>query len=88
MMSDVPRYLPDYIPGIFGRYYDACSAAYTTVERIQVLRFTQPYQVAPMTHFYVRKGAYLNPKDVTNKRIGKAVFFSVFLWLLSYLWGG
>ncbi|XP_013390096.1 uncharacterized protein LOC106158589 [Lingula anatina] len=58
--------------GLMGRWYDACTGWFRTLERIQVFSFSSPFLKPPSVHLFVKKGnAVMFPsKNLANKTIG------------------
>lgn len=56
--------------GLMDGWYDGCSGWAISVNRIQVFSFGIPYLIPETDHFFVKKGADFNPKNVTGKKIG------------------
>jgi ABC-type amino acid transport substrate-binding protein len=57
--------------GLLGRWYDGCMGWYTTVDRIHVFTFSEPYAKAPLSYFFVPKAdTTFDPSNIVGKKIG------------------
>ncbi|XP_013381979.1 uncharacterized protein LOC106152795 [Lingula anatina] len=58
--------------GLMGRWYDACTGWFRTLERIQVFSFSSSFFKAPISYLYMKTGnaASFPSKNLANKKIG------------------
>lgn len=55
--------------GLLGRWYDACTGWYTTIDRVQVFSFSQPFLKPTQSYLYAKDSDF-NFNDITGKKIG------------------
>ncbi|XP_013382174.1 uncharacterized protein LOC106152970 [Lingula anatina] len=58
--------------GLHGRWYDACTGWYATVERKHIFAFSKPFFKPTLGYFWVKLGnpGNFNHNDITGKKIG------------------
>ena len=73
--------------GLFDGWYDGCAGWYTTVERIHVFAFSQPYLKTPNAYFFVKKDdSSFDPSDITGLKIGHWLDYQKKLMCRKIVW--